>query len=194
MLPSISAPKLINKLSINIMQIRNNNERYGSIAISLHWLVALLIIGLLSLGLYMTSLPLGPQKLKLYGWHKATGLAVLALVLYRLFWRFINITPELLLPWWEKLAAQLMHWGLYGLMIAMPLTGWLMSSAAGFPVSFFGLFTVPSLMPANDEWRHLFASMHEYLAYVLIAAITLHILAALKHHFINKDTILRRIL
>lgn len=176
------------------MYIKNTNDRYGLVAIILHWLMAILIISLLALGLYMTSLPIGLQKLKLYGWHKEYGLLVLWLVILRLAWRLFNRTPQLSLPWWEKIAARSVHWAFYVFMFAMPITGWLITSAAGLPVSFFGLFVLPSIVPASDASRELFEVIHQWIGYGLIAAIVLHSAAALKHHFINKDDILRRML
>lgn len=176
------------------MRIKNNETHFGLVAITLHWLMAILIIGMLCVGLYMTSLPVGMLKLKLYGWHKAFGILILTLVILRILWRLTNATPVLALPWWERTAARLAHFVLYVLMLAMPLSGWLMTSAAGLPPSFFGLFTLPNLVAPNDELRELFGLMHEWLAYGLIAVIILHTLAALKHHFIDKDDILRRMI
>lgn len=174
------------------MNLKNNKTHFGLVAISLHWLMAVLIIGLLGVGLYMVSLPLGPQKFQLYGWHKAFGLLVLAFALFRLFWRLINISPSLNLPLLEKIAARLVHWAFYGFMIAMPITGWLLTSAAGFVPSFFGLFTLPALVAPNDSLLALFQFLHRWVAYALIATIVVHTLAALKHHFYDKDDVLRR--
>lgn len=174
------------------MHFKNNNTHFGLIAISLHWLMAVLIIGLLGVGLYMVSLPAAPEKFKLYGWHKEFGLLVLALAFFRLCWRLINTNPHLNLPLLERMAARLVHWALYGFMFAMPLTGWLLSSAAGFAPSFFGLFTLPTLVAPNEQLLAIFKVTHRWIAYGLIAAITLHALAALKHHFYDKDDILRR--
>ncbi|HGI8166039.1 TPA: cytochrome b [Legionella pneumophila] len=176
------------------MRLKNSESHFGLVAILLHWVMAILIIGLLALGLYMVELPISLQKLKLYGWHKEYGLLVLALVIVRLSWRIINSTPQLTLPWWEKLAARLMHWAFYGFMFAMPISGWLITSAAGLPASFFGLFTLPNLIAPNEAWREFFEWAHQWLGYGLIAAIFLHVSAALKHHFINKDDILRRMI
>ena len=176
------------------MQLKNSSTRFGLIAILLHWVMAIVIIGLLASGLYMVGLPLGLQKLKLYGWHKEYGLLILGLVIIRLCWRLINTTPRLSLPWWELLAARLVHWVFYGFMIAMPVTGWLITSTAGLPASFFNLFTLPNLIAPNQEWLPVFESIHQWLGYAMIATIVLHVLAALKHHFINKDDILRRMI
>jgi cytochrome b561 len=176
------------------MPIMNTKEQYGVITIALHWIMAILIIGLLILGLYMVSLPISFEKLKLYGWHKEYGFLVLFLVIIRLGWRLINITPQLSLPILEKIAARSVHWAFYIFMFAMPLTGWLITSYAGLPASFFGLFVLPNLVSPNDELRVLCEEIHKWLGYALIATIILHTCAALKHHFINKDDILKRML
>lgn len=176
------------------MRLKNTKSHFGLIAILLHWIMAFIIIGLLGLGLYMVGLPISLQKLKLYGWHKEYGLLVLALVILRLSWRLINTTPYLSLPWWEILAARLVHWAFYGFMFLMPISGWLITSAAGLPASFFGLFTLPNLILPNEETRELFERIHQWLGYGLIATILLHTGTAIKHHFINKDDILRRII
>lgn len=176
------------------MNLRNSERRFGLVNILLHWIMAILIIGMLVLGLYMVSLPISLEKLKLYGWHKEYGFIVLALAMFRLFWRITNITPHLSLPFLEMLAARAMHWAFYGFMFAMPISGWLITSAAGLPASFFGLFTLPNLISTNEEYRQLFQWVHQWLGYGLIVAIVLHASAALKHHFINKDDILRRMI
>jgi len=176
------------------MTLKNSSTQFGSISIALHWIIALLMIGMLCVGLYMVGLPLSPQKIQIYGWHKATGMFILLMVLLRLIWRLSNIQPRLKLPFWEKISARVMHWLLYALMFLMPLTGWLMTSAAGYTVSFFGLFIIPAPISANEQAKALFGTLHEGFAYALIVAIIIHILAALKHHFIDKDDILRRML
>ncbi len=175
------------------MKIKNTTQRYGLIAILLHWLMAILLIGLLILGLYMTSLPISHEKLKLYGWHKEYGLLALFLVIFRLAWRLTNLVPVLTLPLWEIIAARTVHWLFYVFMFAMPITGWLLTSAAGLPPSFFGLFVLPVLVSQNDQLMKLFQEIHSYLGYGLIALICMHVSAALKHYFINKDDILQRI-
>lgn len=176
------------------MQITNTANRYGLVAKLLHWVMAILLIGLLALGIYMVPLPISYQKLKLYGWHKEYGLLALGLVIARVIWRLLNAVPELSIPWWEKLAARIVHWAFYFFMFAMPLTGWLVTSAAGLPASFFGWFVLPNLIAPNQEWLVIFEGLHQWLGYGLIAVIVLHTSAALKHHFINKDNILKRML
>ncbi|MCA0402295.1 MAG: cytochrome b [Proteobacteria bacterium] len=174
------------------MQIKNSKNHFGLVAIIFHWLMAILLIGLLTLGLYMVGLPISLEKLKFYGWHKEYGILALILVTLRIIWRLANITPQLSLPLLEKIAARAVHWAFYGFMFAMPITGWLITSAAGIPASFFGLFNLPSLIAARPDSLELFEAIHKWIAYGLIVTIILHTLAALKHHFINKDDILRR--
>lgn len=176
--------------------LRNTATRYGWVAILLHWSMALLIIGMLILGLYMTGLPVSLKKLKYYGWHKEWGTLVFMLAMLRILWRVGNPPPPLPahMPTWQKWAAHSTHICMYLLMLLMPLTGWLLSSSAGFPVSFFGLFVLPDFVSANEAMRLLFTQMHKWLGYGLIALICAHVGAALQHHFIYKDDILRRIL
>lgn len=174
------------------MQILNTRSQFGIVSKILHWFMAFLIIGMLIIGFYMSSLPLGTIKLELYGWHKEFGILVLFLVLVRLLWRIKNVDPELNIYWLERLAARSMHWALYILMFAMPLTGWLLTSAAGLAPSFFGLFSLPLLISPDRDKMMVLWIVHEWLAYGLIAALCIHTAAALKHHFIDKDDILRR--
>lgn len=175
------------------MQITNTETRFGVVAIFLHWLMALLIVGLIVMGLTMTRLSFSVQKLKLYGWHKEIGFLVLMLVVVRLVWRVINVNPSLsMLSVWERFAARFVHWLFYGLMLALPISGWLLTSAAGLPVSFFGLFVIPNLIAPHEAYRFLFQEIHQWLAYGIIILFLGHVSAALKHHFINKDNILRR--
>ena len=178
------------------MLLRNSQEKYGAIAKCLHWVMALAILIMLVVGFIMTGLPISPDKFRVYGIHKSLGALILIAAFLRLFWRFINIVPPLPadMPAWQKLGAHGSHIALYIVMFVMPLSGWLMSSAAGFPVSVFGWFVLPNLIAPSNELRLFFAEVHDVLAYVIIALVSLHILAALKHHFIDKDTILRRML
>ena len=176
------------------MLLKNSETRYGAFAIFLHWLMAALIIGLLAVGIYMVGLPVSLAKLKWYGWHKEYGFLALLLVIVRLGWRLLNVTPRLSLPWLEIFAARTVHFVFYIFMFAMPLTGWLITSAAGLPASFFGLFVLPDLVMPNEAARLLFEEIHKWLGYALIALIVLHASAALRHHFINKDDILRRMI
>ena len=178
------------------MLLRNNHEKYGAIAKCFHWVMALAILMMLAVGFIMTDLPMSPDKFRVYGIHKSIGALILIAAFLRLFWRFINVVPELPadMPTWQKLGAHGSHVALYILMFVMPLTGWLMSSAAGFQVSVFGWFLLPNLIAPSPGLREIFGILHELLAFAIIGLVSLHILAALKHHFIDKDTILRRML
>ena len=143
----------------------------------------------------MADLSISPHKIKLFGIHKEFGLLILFLAMIRITWRIGNIVPLLpdTIPQWQKLAAHAVHYALYGFMFALPITGWLLSSAAGIPPSFFGLFVLPSLLAPNHHLQDLFTEIHQWLAYGLIATFCAHVGAALKHHFIDKDNILKRI-
>lgn len=176
------------------MSVWNTRERFGSIAIFFHWVMAILILGMIGFGWYIANVADKTQRMTFIGWHKEFGVLVLMLALLRLIWRMVNVTPELSdsIPYVQRIAARSVHVVFYVLMIAIPLVGWLMSSAAGYPVSFFGLFTLPSLLSANKEWAELFETIHGWLAYTLLVLIGLHVAAALKHHFIDKNDILRR--
>ncbi|MFU8798017.1 MAG: cytochrome b, partial [Gammaproteobacteria bacterium] len=146
-------------------------------------------------GLYMTGLPIGMLKLKLYGFHKEFGLLVLMLAMVRIVWKIGNISPLLpaSIPPWQQRAAHAVHWAFYGFMFAIPLSGWAMTSAAGLPPSFFGLFLLPSLLPPHQEQFLFFQMVHKFLAYGLIATFFAHVGAAFKHLMINKDGIFGRI-
>ncbi len=177
------------------MQITNTKDRFGLVAILLHWLMALLLIGLVILGLYMTRIPISAQKLKFYGWHKEFGILALMFVIVRLTWRLTNTNPSLSsLPLWERAAARSVHWAFYGFMFAIPISGWLITSASGLPVSVFGWFVLPNLVSNSEASRLFYTMIHKWLAYGLIVTFCGHVAAALKHHFINKDDILRRMI
>ena len=175
---------------------RNTSNRYGCLSIGLHWVIALLVIGLLTLGLYMTSQKMSPDIMRLYGLHKSFGITVLALVALRLSWRVYNHAPDLPVTMnrLERVLAKSTHWLFYVLLLGMPLSGWAMSSAGSHPVSFFGWFTLPGLLAPNKPLGHQFGEAHEIIGWTLIVLISLHVLAALYHHFIKKDDILRRML
>ena len=181
---------------IDEIPLKNSGERYGWIAMGFHWVIGPAIIFMLGLGLYMDGLPLAPKKFELIGLHKSIGVTILTLALFRLLWRLRSIIPALPahVPQWQKLTAHATHWLLYAAMFAMPLSGWAMSSAAGFPVSVFGWFTLPPLVGADPELKKLFGAAHSYIAWSLIALIVLHGAAALKHHFIDKDNVLKGML
>lgn len=176
----------------------NTRERYGPVAVAFHWLVAVLVVGLLALGLYMARLPdagFDKKKIVLILYHKEYGILVLLLVAARIAWRSRGPLPWLeKAPAWQKLAARFVHLWLYALLIALPLTGWLMSSAASLPVSFFGLGYLPDLLPHDDYLFHAFIAIHKWLAYTLIALLAVHAGAALWHHYVKRDATLKKML
>lgn len=177
------------------MLIRNTTARYGLVAQTLHWLMFLMLVGMVTLGYVMDEVH-GLLKIQIIGIHKATGICVLSLVALRLLWRAINITPNLpeSTPSYQKWAAHGVHAGLYGMMVFLPVTGWMMSSAAGFPVSVYGFFTMPMVIAPDKALRQMFAEWHETGVVVFLVLAAAHVLAALVHHFYYKDNILRRML
>lgn len=177
--------------------LRNTKNNYGWLAKTFHWILALLILTLLGVGLYMTSLPEeDPNRLFFYWLHKSTGVLVLTLVVLRLSWRWVNRVPELPfnMPRWQKIAARGNHYALYGLMIIMPLSGFMMSSFGGHPIDVYGLFTFHPMAQGPNKVAWLSHETHINLVYFWFALIGLHVSAAMYHHFWRKDTILRRML
>ena len=171
-------------------------QRYTGIAMGLHWLIGFMILVSLGVGLYMVDLTLSPQKLRLYSWHKWTGVTIFMLVLMRCAWRLTHAVPPLPLhlPRWQRAIAESTHYFLYALMIFIPLTGWLMSSAKGFQTVYFGVLPIPDLLDKNKELGETLGLVHKYLNYTMIGFVIAHIGAALKHHVVDKDDILRRML
>ena len=139
-------------------------------------------------------MPLSPARITGYSWHKWLGVTVFFLVILRLVWRATHPAPqlEIKMPVWQERAMQLTHFALYLLMIVIPLVGWLMSSAKGYTVNYFGLFELPDLLSKDKALGHQLKDLHEYLADILVALVCLHVLAALKHQFIDKDGLLSR--
>ncbi|MEY3978921.1 MAG: hypothetical protein RLZZ375_350 [Pseudomonadota bacterium] len=169
---------------------------YTGTAKVLHWLVALIIIGLFVLGQYMSDLSMSPRKLQLYSWHKWFGVTVFLLVLVRLGWRLTHQPPRLpaQMPKLQQLASHVGHTALYGLMLAIPISGWLMSSAKGYQTVWFGVLPIPDLLGKDKLLGDLLAELHGALNGVLIFIVVIHVIAALKHHFIDRDDVLKRML
>jgi cytochrome b561 len=180
-------------------RLANTTQRYGAVAMVLHWIMAALIIALLGLGLYMVTLPdvgFDKKKITLILYHKELGVVALVLVALRLAWRFGNRVPRLAenLPEWQKVAARFVHLCFYGLLFALPITGWVMSSATAIPVSFLGWFQLPDLVSRSEHLFQLFIAIHKWLGYALIAFVCVHVGAALRHHFVLRDDTLRKML
>lgn len=178
------------------MQWRNDPLRWGVIAQLLHWLIALAIIGQMTLGWIMVSWKLSPTKFELYAVHKSLGITLLALVLLRLVWRLVNVTPEApaASPRWEARAALASHTLLYLLLIAMPVTGYLINSASNFPLMVWGVVPVPNVTGESESLQIVTEYVHLTMFWVLATLVLVHVAAALRHHWVLKDTVLRRML
>jgi cytochrome b561 len=171
-----------------------NKVRYTSIAIILHWVMALLIFVTWSIAIAVADLPLSPARITGLSWHKWLGVSIFFLVILRLLWRATHPVPvlKLVMPLWQKRAMQLTHVVLYLLMILIPIVGWLMSSAKGYTVNYFGLFELPDLVDKDKALGHQLKEIHELLANGLMVLVGLHILAALKHQYVDKDGLIGR--
>lgn len=172
-------------------------RRYTLTAIFLHWAIAALIIAGFALGVTMVDIPgLTPTKLKYFSWHKWLGVTVLALAAIRLLWRLFNpapLHPETL-PAWQRRASAATHFLLYLLIFAVPVSGYLYSLAAGVPVVYLGLIPLPVLIEANQEWKAILKEVHYWLNVALLGSVCLHVAAALKHYFIDRDEVMQRML
>ena len=179
------------------MPFKNTEKNYGSATKFLHWIIALIVIAELCLGVYMTSLPHGdPSAGQFYGLHKSIGVTILGLFVLRLLWRLYS-PPPALLPTVQKMeakAATLMQYFFYFALFVLPMSGWMLSTAAGHPVHFFHFFTLPSLVGKNHVLGEILDGIHVTCAYVLMGGIALHAAGAFKHFFVDKDKTLQRML
>lgn len=173
-----------------------DNTRYGASAIAMHWITFALIVCGAVLGLYMVDLPLSPQKLKYFSWHKGIGVTVFLIAVARLIRRLIGGVPALplALPAWQRRAAAATHLLLYVLIVTSPLAGWLYSSAAGMPTVYFGLVQLPDLLPKDKMLAEQLKLVHLTLNCALFAVVSVHVAAALKHHFVDRDEVMARML
>jgi len=177
------------------MSLRNTPVRYGSVAQTLHWVIVGLLIVQFTLGKIAADLPNGFDKLVLLARHKSFGITILSLALLRLAWRLLDRPPPLPpMPGWQATAARISHFSLYTLLFAMPLTGWTMSSASNYPVSWFGLVQLPDLVAPDPALKEGLNEIHVTLSNVLLALASLHVAAALKHQFLDRDGLLYRML
>jgi len=169
------------------------DDRYSAPAIALHWLIALLILATVPLGLVMTELALSPTKLRLYSYHKWIGVTVFALACVRLAWRTTHRPPALPpIPAWQAQMSRIVHRALYGLLLAVPLSGWLYSSATGVPTVYLGWWQLPDLVARDKELAAALRLLHKSLNVALATLVLLHVLAALKHQFVDRDRLLVR--
>lgn len=169
--------------------------RYDGLAMAFHWLLALLIIGTFSVGWYMSDLPFSMTRLKLFNWHKWAGVTILALSALRLLWRLANRPPaDLPMPGWQKFGAHAVHWLLYAAFFAVPLSGWAYSSAAGFPIVWFGVLQLPDFVAPDKALAATLKEVHAFFAYGLGLLVLAHLGAVVKHVVIDKDGLLKRML
>jgi cytochrome b561 len=186
--------------------LKNNAVRFGAVAMTFHWVIAAAVIFNIWFGKYVHGMADDdPNHFEYVQIHKSIGITVLVLALARLIWRLISPPPPLpaSTPRWQHFASRLSHWSLYGLIIAIPLAGWALvsSSPLGLPTFWFGVFEWPHIpflseLPRAEKsaLRPQFFEAHSILATVLIYVLAVHVLAALKHHFLDKDAVLKRML
>jgi cytochrome b561 len=177
------------------MNLRSNDRQWGSVSKFFHWTIALAILGNGVFGLLMDLARSPMQKINWLALHKSIGLTVLALVLLRMLWRWADGRPaEAAAPAWQTLAARLGHAALYVVILALPLTGWWFNSVSGKPLQWFKLFNLPGLTGKNDALRDFAHGVHEYLFWFLLLLLVAHVAGALKHHVVDNDNVLRRML
>jgi cytochrome b561 len=170
-------------------------RRYSATAITLHWVTAALIVANLLLGLSMVGLPISPQKLQWYIWHKWIGITVFLLAAMRIGWRYFHPAPApVTMPYWQERAAAISHGLLYALLLVIPISGWLYSSATGVQVVYLGILPLPDLVPKDKPLATVLRGVHVSLNFMLFALVCLHTAAALKHHFVDRDDSLLRML
>jgi cytochrome b561 len=173
-------------------------KRYNFLSIILHWVLAIALVAIFCFGLYMADLPFSPQRLKLFNWHKWAGISILVLSAFRLVWRLSHATPALpaaierSMPGWQLMAHKATHFALYALFFIVPLVGWAYTSATGFPVVLFGQFPLPDFVAPSKEFADLLKPLHKFSAFALAGLVILHVAAALKHHFVDRDGLLQR--
>lgn len=166
---------------------------YGRVAIALHWVLALALVGGFCLGFYMAELPISPRRLRLFNWHKWIGITILTLSLMRWLWRLTHRPPPAFgMPPWQHRMARAVHAVLYLLSLCVPIAGWAYSSAAGFPVVVFGVLALPDFVPVDKALAEAIKPWHQGLAWTMALLVLAHLGAALKHQFIDRDGLLSR--
>lgn len=171
-------------------------ESYSRTAIGLHWAIAALVITNLAFGLYTVDMPLSPQKLRNFSWHKWIGVTVFLLGSARLLWRLWHPPPPLpvAMPAWERVLARASHGLLYFLVLAAPLSGWLFSSASGFQTVYLGSIPIPDLLDKDRALAEVLKPVHRWINYTMATLVALHAAAAVKHHVVDRDQVLARML
>lgn len=178
------------------MQFRNSSETWGTVARGFHWLIALLILAQFVIGSVAEEMKLTPAKLDLFVWHKSIGVTIFALAVLRLLWRLGNPPPAMPAgtPRWEYRLAALGHWVLYALMFAVPISGWLVSDASRVPFKAYFVLPMPDLIETSRSLQEAAEEVHEVLTMTLLIVVVVHFVAALRHHFLLHDDVLRRML
>jgi cytochrome b561 len=179
------------------MRLRNTRDTYGLAAVAMHWLVAVTVVGLFALGLWMVELTYYDDWYRTApAIHKAIGVLLFGVVLLRLAWRALGPRPTVLASHsaLERRAAGIAHALLYLLLFGVMLSGYLISTADGRPIDVFGLFQVPAVISDLPSQADIAGTVHLYLAITLVSVAAVHALAALKHHFIDRDPTLLRML
>lgn len=178
------------------MSLRNGEFHWGGITKGFHWIIVALILVQGGIGLLMGDLPRGPGKVEVYALHKSIGITILALAVLRLLWRLYAGRPKTVpgTPAWQDIVARLVHVALYVLLFALPISGWMLNSAAGLPLQWFGLFNLPALAGESEALRERAGEMHELLFWVLVLFALMHASAALYHHLFMRDATLARML
>ena len=175
------------------MGIGNTSQQWGWLSKTLHWLTAILIFIQIPLGFYAESLKLSPLKMDIFVWHKSLGMLVFLLLILRLLWRIKGTIPETVgASLIQQYLAQAAHCLLCGLMVLLPISGWITSSAANIPIKLFWLIPLPAVVAPDDALKSLAAEVHEISVFVLLAVLILHIGAALRHHLLLRDNTLKR--
>jgi cytochrome b561 len=168
---------------------------YTRTAIALHWIAAILIVCNLALGISMINFALSPLKIRLYGWHKWIGITVFLTAAVRILWLFAHPAPTpVAMPAWQRSAARATHAALYVLMFAIPLSGWVYSSATGVSVIYLGLFPLPDLVGKDKVLAGVLWAVHATLNFILFVLVIVHVGAALRHQYVERDDTLRRML
>lgn len=173
-----------------------SDVHYTRPAIALHWLMALIILLAFPVGLYMTELPLSPDKLRIYSYHKWAGVTVFLLAVLRVLWRATHPAPAMTaaMPAWQRGAAHGIHHLLYFLIFAVPISGWMMSSALGFQTVYFGVLPLPDLLDKDKALGEALKVVHLSLNWLMATLVVVHAVAAVKHHFADRDDTLIRML
>lgn len=178
----------------------SRQPRYSAVAILLHWLLAIVILAIFAMGLYMADLPFSPTRMKLYNWHKWAGVCFLLLTVLRLVWRVTHRPPvlpqavTLSMPSWQMQAYHATHHLMYALFFVVPLLGWVYSSAIGYQIVLFGVLPLPDFVGADKALAEMIKPLHGLSAWALIVLAALHIGAALKHQWLDRDGLMQRML